>query len=123
MEGIIYVGDKEFRAKANAITPMHYKNQFKSDILKDSFKALGGVDELLALSQSEGNEVGQMEKIIESIDTVLIYQLTWAFIKTADKNTVPFTTWLEDLEYIPVTDLLLQDTFLELLTGNLHRKK
>lgn len=125
MENTITIGEQSWRIKANAITPFHYKSQFKQDLLKDTFQALGGVGSLMELREvEEGRSVEQLNAVIEKIDTTLIYQLLWVFIKTAQPSTVPsFYEWLNDLDYVPVTDLLLNEKFLELLTGNIHRKK
>lgn len=125
MENTITIGEQNWKLKANAITPFHYKAQFKQDLLKDTFQALGGVGSLMELREvEEGRSVEQLNAVIEKIDTTLIYQLLWVFIKTAQPSTVPsFYEWLNDLDYVPVTDLLLNEQFLELLTGNIHRKK
>ncbi|MBF4500236.1 hypothetical protein IRY55_02575 [Savagea sp. SN6] len=124
METTMMIGEEEYRIKATAITAMHYRNQFKADILADTFKAIGGVENIATLQELENkSEYKQMEALIDGFDTILIYQLTWAFLKTADLKTQPFAKWLDSLPYVPVTDLILQDGFLELLVGNIHRKK
>lgn len=125
MENTITIGEQSWKLKANAITPFHYKAQFKQDLLKDTFLALGGVENLMELRNTEdGTSIEQINAVIDKIDTTMIYQLLWSFVKTAQPSTIPsFYEWLNDLEYVPVTDLLLNETFLELLTGNIHRKK
>lgn len=124
MESIIEVGGQDVRLKANAITAMHYKNQFKSDVLKDTLAALGGIEAVMQLQGlSEASDYVQLQKVIDGIDTVLIYQLVWAFAKTADRKFLPFYDWLEIADLPPVTELLLIDGFVELLIGNVYRKK
>ncbi len=124
MESIIKIGDEEVRLKANAITAMHYKNQFKSDVLKDTLSAIGGVEAVMQLQGLEkASDYQKLETMIEGIDTVLIYQLVWSFAKTADRQFPPFYQWIEIADLPPVTELLLEDNFVELLIGNVYRKK
>lgn len=124
MESIIKVGDDEVRLKANAITAMHYKNQFKSDVLKDTLTAIGGIEAIMQLRDLEkASDYQKLQTMIENIDTVLIYQLVWSFAKTADRQFPPFYQWIETADLPPVTELLLEDNFVELLIGNVYRKK
>lgn len=124
MESIIKLGDEEVRLKANAITAHYYKNQFKSDILKDTLNALGGVGTVMQLMDLKGVEdYKKLQTMLDGIDTVLIHQLVWSFAKTADRNFIPFYQWIENVDLPPVTELLLEDNFVELLIGNVYRKK
>ncbi|MGG4180792.1 hypothetical protein ABEW03_16035 [Virgibacillus pantothenticus] len=124
MEAIINLGDEKVKLKANAITAIHYKNQFRSDILKDTMNALGGVDAILKLqSLEDANDYKKLQALIDEIDTVLIYQFVWAWAKTADRNIEPFYDWISSVDMPPVTELLLEDEFVELLVGNVYRKK
>jgi|SRR5699024_11347436 len=124
MEAIIHVNEQKVRLKANAITAMHYKNQFKSDVLKDTLHALGGIEAIIKLKGLEKSEnYKQLAEVIDNIDTVLVYQLVWAFAKTADRNLPPFFDWLEVNDLPPVTEMLLEDNFVDLLIGNVYRKK
>jgi len=124
MESTINIGDQKVRLKANAITAIHYKNQFKSDILKDTLNAIGGVEAILKLQSLEGSEdYEKLQLLLDEIDTVLIYQFVWAWVKTADRNTEPFYEWLSNVDMPPVTELLLEDGFVDLLVGNVYRKK
>ncbi len=124
MEGTIKLGEVELRIKGNAITPFHYKNQFKSDILKDTLTAVGGIEGVMKLSEvKDAKDYKKMQTLIDNFDTITIYQLLWSFVKTADTKIKPFYSWLEEIDYIPVTDLLLNDDFIQILVGNIHRKK
>ena len=124
MESIIKLGDEEVRLKANAITAFHYKNQFKSDILKDTLEAIGGIEAIMQLRDlEEATDYQKLQTMIDGIDTVLIYQLVWSFAKTADRSFIPFYQWIENVDLPPVTELLLEDNFVELLIGNVYRKK
>lgn len=124
METTINVGEETVRLKANAITAIHYKNQFKSDILKDTLNALGGIEAILQLQSLEGAEdYEKLQLLLDEIDTVLIYQFVWAWAKTFDRNIDPFYEWIAKVDMPPVTDLLLEDGFVDLLVGNVYRKK
>lgn len=124
MESIITIDGQDIRLKANAITAHHYKNQFKSDILKDTLEALGGISTIMQLMELQSVEDYQkLQTMIDGFDTVLIQQLVWAFAKTADRNLMPFFDWLEKVDLPPVTELLLVDGFTDLLIGNVYRKK
>lgn len=124
MEATINLGDEKVRLKANAITAIHYKNQFKSDILKDTLSALGGIESIVKLQSLEGAEdYEKLQTLLNDIDTVLIYQFVWAWAKTFDRNTKPFFEWIANVDMPPVTELLLEDGFVDLLVGNVYRKK
>jgi len=121
METIIKFGSVEYKAKANAFTAMIYKNAFDTDILQDTWEALGGLQNLLDLQGKTEKEI--IKGLVEEIDTVKVYQLVWAFIKTADKQTLPFQHFLEANDYVPITTLIQDENFIELLAGNVQRKK
>lgn len=124
MESIIVVDGQDIELKANAITAIHYKSQFRSDVLKDTLHALGGIEAVVKMQELEkAEDYKQLANIINNIDTVLIQQLVWAFAKTANRNLPPFFDWLEEVDLPPVTELLLVDGFVDLLIGNVYRKK
>lgn len=124
MEATVNIGDEKVRLKANAITAIHYKNQFKSDILKDTLNALGGVEAIYNLRNLEkADDYEKLQILIDDIDTVLIYQFVWAWAKTSDRNIDPFYEWISSVDMPPVTELLLEDGFVDLLVGNVYRKK
>jgi|SRR5699024_2182300 len=124
MEAIINLGEEKVRLRANALTAHHYKNQFKSDVLSDTFKALGGVEAILELQElTDAEGYKKLNLLLDKIDTVIVHQLVWAFAKTANINLEPFYDWLSKVEMPPITELLLEDGFTELLVGNVYRKK
>lgn len=124
MEAIINLGEEKVRLRANALTAHHYKNQFKSDILKDTFNALGGVEAILELQDlASAEDYKKLQVLLDKIDTVLIHQLVWSFAKTANIHLEPFYDWLSNVDMPPLTELLLEDGFVELLVGNVYRKK
>lgn len=124
METIINIGDERVRLQANALTAIHYKNQFKSDILKDTLNAIGGVEAILKLqSLRDAENYKQLQALLDDIDTVLIYQFVWTWAKTAEPNIEPYYDWLVKVDMPPATDLLLEEGFVDLLAGNVHRKK
>lgn len=124
MESIIEVGGQDVRLKANAITAHHYKNQFHSDIMKDTLNALGGIQVIYKLRDLEkASDYKKLETMINEFDTVLIQQLVWSFAKTANKNIQPFYQWLEIVDLPPISDIISEDGFVDLLVGNITRKK
>lgn len=124
MEAIIKMGDEDVRLKANAITAHHYKNHFKSDILKDTLNALGGISAIMELQNLEkASDYKKLETMIDKFDTVLIQQLVWSFAKTVDIDLIPFYKWLEIVDFPPISDVISEDGFVELLVGNITRKK
>jgi len=124
METIIKIGKENVRLKANALTSIHYKNQFKSDILKDTLKCLGGIETVVELQDlTNAEDYKKLQLLLDQIDTVITYQFVWAWAKTADKSIEPFYDWVDRMDLPPVTDLLLADGFVDLLVGNVHRKK
>jgi len=91
MEGAIKLGEVEWRIKGNAITAFHYKNQFKSDILKDTLAAVGGIEGVMELSAvKDAKDYKKMQTLIDNLDTITIYQLLWSFVKTADIKVKPY---------------------------------
>lgn len=124
METTITIGDEELRLRANAVTAIFYKQQFHADILKDTLNALGGVEGVLKLQDLDGKEnYQQLQTLIDGFDTVLIYQFVWVFAKTADRNIKSFYEWISEVDMPPITNLILEDGFVELLTKNIYRKK
>src|SRR5690625_7366562 len=124
MEAIINLGEEKVRLRANALTAHHYKNQFKSDILKDTFNALGGVEAILELQDlASAEDYKKLQVLLDKIDTVLIHQLVWSFAKTANIHLEPFYDWLLNVDMPPLTELLLEDGFVDLLVGNVYRIK
>ena len=118
------IGDEKLRLRANAVTAIFYKQQFKSDILKDSLSALGGVEAVLKMQDlKRAEDYKQLQALIEGIDTVLIYQFVWAFAKSADRHFPNFYEWIGEVDMPPITNLIEEDGFVELLTGNIYRER
>lgn len=124
MELTINLGDEKVRLKASAITAIHYKNQFQSDILRDTLEAIGGVEAIHKLNNLEhASDYRKLKELIDGIDTVLIYQFVWAWAKTANIKLEPFYEWLSQVDMPPATVLLQEPGFIELLVRNVYRKK
>lgn len=118
------LGDEKVRLRANAVTAIFYKQQFRSDILKDTLNALGGIEGIFELQGlGDKTDYKQLQALIDRFDTVLIYQFVWAWAKTADRNIPIFYEWINEIDMPPITNLILEDGFVELLTKNVYRKK
>ena len=118
------IGEERLRLRANAVTAIFYKQQFKSDILKDTLNALGGIEGILQLQDLKSAEnYKQLKVLIDGIDTVLIYQFLWAFAKSADRHFPNFYEWIVDVDLPPITNLIEVDGFVDLIVRNVYRKK
>lgn len=124
METTITIGNETLSLRANALTAILYKQQFRSDILKDTLNALGGIEGIFELQGlGDKTDYKQLQALIDRFDTVLIYQFVWAWAKTADRNIPSFYEWINEIDMPPITNLILEDGFVELLTKNVYRKK
>lgn len=83
MEKIINIGGKEIHMKATAATPMHYRNQFKKDMLVE-------------LSAMEGKELAEMDL---SVFERMAYIMSGAF-----KEGISLEDWLDGFD--GMTDIL-----------------
>ena len=79
MEKIIRIDKKEYTAKATALSLIIYRASFGRDGLQDIINMLPGSAQDSA-----------------AVDGVIILQLLWSYIKTADKNAPPFELWLNN---------------------------
>ena len=101
MEITIDLNGEKLRLRANAVTAIYYKQQFKSDILKDTLNALGGIEGILQLQDLDSAEnYQQLQTLIDGIDTVLIYQFVWVWAKTADRHFPNFYEWISEGRWI-----------------------
>ncbi|WP_277375836.1 MULTISPECIES: hypothetical protein [Paenibacillus] len=92
------IGSKQIRVKAGALALLFYKQEFKSDLLGDMLKMVGG-------NVGGGPNV---EIDPSSIDFLANLQMVWAMAKSAEypKPYDGFSTWLAALD----DDLDFSDT-------------
>ncbi len=91
------IGSMQIRVKAGALALLFYKQEFKSDLLGDMLKMVGGA--------TDANDV-QIDP--SSINFLGIMQMVWAMAKSAEypKPYDNFSTWLAALD----DDLDFSDT-------------
>ena len=83
----INIGGKDFRVVASPITLFFYKKEFKRDLL----------GEMMGFEK--------MENDVSNFDGLVILQMAWAMIKTANNGRLEgFEQWLGKLEYVDFED-------------------
>lgn len=121
MERTIDLNGRKTRIKGNAMATYIYNNNFNSDLIADTFNALGGAEVVSRLMGADSLTSSELASIVEGFSAITIYQLLWALERNADRNTPPFNEWLEKIE-IGAFDLILNDDFLSVLMANFSRK-
>lgn len=97
----VKIGGEEYRVMATPITLFFYKKEFKSDLIGDFVP------------------LQNMQNDPHSFDGAVFLQITWAMIKTAQKNTTPaFEQWINGLPYVNFDDVdMLTGIFNEAIEG------
>lgn len=121
MEKVITLNGQQRRIKANAKAVYIYNEQFNADFISDTFKALGGAEKIGGLIGMDRLAPDEMLALIDGFSAITIYQLFWALEKNADPETLPFSSWLDYVDF-GVMDLIYEDDFLEVLIANFTRK-
>lgn len=86
METTITIDGKQVRLKSTAGTPIRYKAQFGKDMFADMFS-------LQAFMPLLNGKVDEMD--FSKLDFDVIYNLVWAYAKTADESIPSPLTWLD----------------------------
>lgn len=122
MEKVLTINGKQRKIKGNAMAVFLYNEQFNSDFISDTLKALGGSEQLTALIGQEDLSTEDILKLVDDFSAITIYQLMWTLEKNADRDgTLPFTDWLDQVDF-GVMDLIYETDFIEVLTANISRK-
>lgn len=87
---VIDIGGKEIQMKGSPMTPFYYKKAFNQSFSGD----------LAALSCMDGD--------LAQFDDINMLQMIWAMEVTAKggKIDLPFEKWLEQFEYMDLTELM-----------------
>lgn len=104
MEKVIKIDGKDIKLKSNAMNALIYRSEFGEDI----FKSTGS---FLSCSKEDGTID------INKLDSLAIIKLTWTMAKSADKNILPFETWLDSLNEFPIIDVF--NEIYEMIFSNL----
>jgi hypothetical protein len=85
------VGKNTIVVRGNPLALLYYKQEFKSDLLKDLLAMVGGMDAL----DKKGSDFD-----ISNIDFIAILQLVWAMAKAGahGKKHPKFETWLSEFD-------------------------
>ena len=115
MEKIVKIGTKEYKMKASGYTLFAYKNEFKSDLLKDlkkvvaSFKDvdLNAVKKSNETETTENKDVNLNDTLLDNLDLFdgvsdmidILYKISFIMIREADKNQVAnFEEFLKNID-------------------------
>lgn len=107
----ITIDNKKIQLKATAGSLLRYKMQFGTDILGD-LTNMFDVQELINISNNKNINKKDMINNISSvkIDSIVFFNILWAFAKTADESIPDPLTWLDSFESIDIF------TFQDILT-------
>jgi len=114
MKKIVKIGDREVEFKTSGAFALRYKAQFHKDPISDIFSLM----DLMELGEIEIGDDKKPTKeqleILRKFDTEVLYNLTWALAKNADKSIPGPIEWLDEFEEFPIFDILIEIS--ELLT-------
>lgn len=100
--------DKEIKLSSSAVFLLLYKDQFKSDPLKDILEMAGSLD---AKEELTGDD-------LISLDLPILYNLAWALAKCADPKKVgdPLEFYSKNEDFLPLDHV---DAILDLAMGSM----
>ncbi|MFA2810168.1 hypothetical protein [Bacillus mycoides] len=106
MEKTITIDGKQVRLKSTAGTPIRYKAQFGKDMFADMFS-------LQAFMPLLNGKVDEMD--FSKLDFDVIYNLVWAYAKTADESIPSPLTWLDGFGAFPIYEIVeeIQDMLMK----------
>lgn len=108
MEKIISIGNKDYKMKASAFTLFAYKNEFKSDLLKDLKQILVAFKDIdLDKFNSNSEDKELMSDIFDNLSIFdgssdminILYQISYIMVREADKSqTTNFEEFLKGID-------------------------
>ncbi|PFI17452.1 hypothetical protein [Bacillus cereus] len=106
MEKTIVIDGKDVHLKSTAGTAIRYKTQFRRDMLADIL----GLHVLSSLISSNGEQenIDLTQADLSKLDFEVIYNLVWAFAKTANKSVPDPLTWLDTFGEFPIDEILTE---------------
>lgn len=129
MEKIIEIDGKSVRLKSTAATPMRYKNQFGKDYFSDLL-TIAKTTSSFGTGENDNNQESESKELdlnklsyedLSRLDMTVMYNLVWAFAKTADKTIDTPLEWLDGFDEFPINIIFPQVT--ELLESSLKSQK
>lgn len=115
MKKIIEIGGRDIVFESNGVTPLLYKQAFKSDYFKDLMKTAK------VMSKFNGDFDSINFDELEHFDTEILYRIIWACARTANKEIKPMLEWVEDNSEISITDHGME--IVNLVVESMYSKK
>ncbi|HHT7172083.1 TPA: hypothetical protein ACTZ3H_002775 [Bacillus cereus] len=119
MEKTIVIDDKNVLLKSTAGTAIRYKSQFRRDMFADIL-SLGVLSSLLS-SNGEQENIDLSQADFSKLDFEVIYNLVWAFAKTADKSVPDPLSWLDTFGEFPIAEIITE--IQDLIKSTVQSKK
>lgn len=88
----IELGGRKINIMGSPMTPFYYKQAFKQSFSGD----------LISLNK--------MKEDPAEFDDINLLQMIWAMEKTINKNIKPFAEWLEEFEFLNLSDIMADAT-------------
>lgn len=92
--------------KSTAGTAIRYKSQFRRDMFADIL-SLGVLSSYISTDGDQSNiDLSQVD--LSKLDFEVIYNLVWAFAKTANKEVPDPLTWLDTFGEFPIAEIITE---------------
>ncbi|MGZ7151225.1 hypothetical protein [Bacillus sp. BC08] len=119
MEKTIVIDEKEVLLKSTAGTAIRYKAQFRRDMFVDIL-GLGVLSSYIS-ADGDQNNIDLSEVDLSKLDFEVIYNLVWAFAKTANKEVQDPLTWLDTFGEFPIAEIITE--IQDLIKSTVQSKK
>ncbi|HEK9100203.1 hypothetical protein KFD70_11920 [Bacillus pfraonensis] len=119
MEKTIVIDDKNVLLKSTAGTAIRYKSQFRRDMFADIL-SLGVLSSLISPNGEQEN-IDFTQADLSRLDFEVIYNLVWAFAKTADKSVPDPLSWLDTFGEFPIAEIITE--IQDLIKSTVQSKK
>ncbi|AFU16623.1 prophage pi2 protein 40 [Bacillus thuringiensis MC28] len=119
MKKTITIDEKDVLLKSTAGTAIRYKAQFRRDMFADIL-SLGVLSSYISTDGDQNNiDLSQVD--LSKLDFEVIYNLVWAFAKTANKEVQDPLTWLDTFGEFPIAEIITE--IQDLIKSTVQSKK
>lgn len=119
MEKTIVIDDKDVLLKSTAGTSIRYKSQFRRDMFADIL-SLSALTSYISADGDQSNiDISQVD--LSKLDFDVIYNLVWAFAKTANKEVPDPLTWFDTFGEFPIEEIITE--IQDLIKSTVQSKK
>lgn len=119
MKKTIIIDEKAVLLKSTAGTAIRYKSQFRRDMFADIL-SLGVLSSYISTDGDQSNiDLSQVD--LSKLDFEVIYNLVWAFAKTANKEVPDPLTWLDTFGEFPIAEIITE--IQDLIKSTVQSKK